>query len=219
MSGVKVDGAWKTPGTVYTKVDGVWKVVSSAYTKVDGVWKMTTFGGPPPQPTFSWYSTGVFSINNYSSLQTYTATLVSGSGTASLNTTTGRYTLSDANARFSVTASWAAGTPASIAGYIERKAYTYDCRSVCGTCCDTCCISYCTCGCSAPIPGNGCPSGTSPNGQCGCGGGTPCMFGCIGCAQYGSCNCHTCCSCVWDIFHDYSGEGYINSGTEWYKVA
>lgn len=217
MSGVKVGGLWKTPSIVYTKVGNQWKIVAQTFTKVNGVWRTTTFGSPPSAPIMGYISTGVFNITNYDSTLVYQATLISGSGTATLNTSTGRYTLSSANARFSVVARYAASSPASGQDFMERRAYTYSCRTVPQTCCETVCIEQCTCGCSGPDPNTGgCPAGSSPNGQCGCGGSSPCMFGCIGCKTFGQ-NCFDCTYTVCDVL--INQPGYINSGTEWYKVS
>lgn len=216
MSGIKVNDSWVQPTGIYVKVDEQWKILSNTYARVDGVWKQTTFGAAPAKPTVSYVSTGLFSIQNYDSSLVYTTTLISGSGSATLNTSTGRYTLSNSPARFKVECSYAVGGPTS-AGYMERKPYAYSCRTVSGTCCSTCCVEQCSCGCVGAGP-SGCPSGSSPNGQCGCGGaGRECMTGCIGCKTTGQC-CSPCSSTVCDVLIDETVNGYINSGTEWYKI-
>lgn len=79
----------------------------------------------PAAPVMDHHTaTGQFIITNYDSSLVYTATLVSGTGSATLNTSTGVYTLSGANSRFSVTAGYAASAPQSDADFMERKAYT-----------------------------------------------------------------------------------------------
>lgn len=125
MSGVKVGGSWRTPAVTYVKVAGVWRTVATVSVKVAGTWRTSTFADPPAKPTLNHHTTaGQFIITNYSPSLIYTATLVSGSGSATLNTSTGVYTLSSQNARFSVTAKYAAGTSESTAGYMERAQYT-----------------------------------------------------------------------------------------------
>ena len=144
MSGARIGGEWKTPSIVYTKVSGQWKIVGQSFTKVSGTWRTTTFGSPPPPPVMSYVSTGVFAISNYDPTLTYTATLVSGSGTATLNAVNGRYTLSGVNSRFSVTSSYALGAPQSDPDFMERKAYTYytETYTYTGTCSGTRTVYY-----------------------------------------------------------------------------
>lgn len=217
MSGIKIGGAWKTPTTTSVKIGGTWRTASVVYAKIGGVWRTTTLGGAPP-PVLSYVSTGVFEVSN-TTAGVYTATLVSGSGSATQSTVNGkvRFTLSGVNSRFSVTFAYASGAPQSVPDYMERKAYTYSCRSVPYSCCGSCnCrLEGGDCYCSAPVNG-GCPPGTSPNGQCGCGGGTPCMGGSIGTVV-----CDTCCSTCYNTYCDVliDQPGYTNSGTEWYKVS
>ena len=216
MSGIKVSDEWKTPSVIYYKDNDQWKIVAQTLVKVNGVWKITTFGSPPASPIMSYVSYGVFSISNYDSTLTYAATLLTGSGTATLNTSTGVYTLSSTNSRFSVTSAYAVGATTSDPDFMERKAYTYSCRTVPQTCCQTCCIvpGYCYCGPPGP---SGCPARSTPNGQCGCGGAVPCMYGTISCQQYGACNCYNCSYTVCDVL--INQPGYTNSGSEWYKVS
>jgi hypothetical protein len=216
MSGVRVGGVWKTPTTTSVRVGGVWKTASVVSVKVGGVWKTTTLGGAPP-PVIEYVSTGVFEVANTQD-GIYTTSLVSGSGSVTQSTVNGkrRFTLSGANSRFSITFSYAAGAPQSVASFMERKAYEYSCREVPYTCCSACnCRTEgADCFCVAP-DADGCPPGTSPNGQCGCGGATPCMGGSIGTVVCDTC-CSTCFETVCDVLIDQPG--YINSGTEWYKV-
>jgi len=172
----------------------------------------------PDPPIMAYVTTGQFSISNYNPTLIYVATLTTGSGTATLNTSTGIYTLSGSNSRFSVVAKYGAGAPDSDQDFMERKAYEYSCRTVSQTCCNTVCIQECSCGCTGPDGSGGCPPGTSPNGQCGCGseGRPPCMFGCIGCQTYGQ-SCYDCSYTVCDVL--INQPGYTNSGAEWYKVS
>ena len=69
-------------------------------------------------------ATGQFIITNYSSSLVYTTALVSGGGTATLNTGTGVYTLSSTTARFSITVGYSGSSPQSAADFMERRPYT-----------------------------------------------------------------------------------------------
>lgn len=124
MSGPKIDGVWKTPSSVYAKINGEWKIAAQTYSKIDGEWKETTLSSPPAKPTLNWYSTGKFIIVGYDSSLVYEESLVSGSGTAILDTSTGIYTLSGANSAFNVVAKYAIGALPSSPAYMERKAIT-----------------------------------------------------------------------------------------------
>lgn len=214
-----ITGEWKNTGTVYAKISGTWRIVGETFAKIDGVWRRTTLGAPPDAPIMEYVSTGVFEISNYDPELTYEAIFKTGSGgTAILNTSNGIYTLSGPNSGFDVVSRYASGTPGSSPGYMERKAYRYSCRDVPYTCCDTCCSTVGSCSCSPPDPATGgCPPGTSPNGQCGCGGDTPCMAGTVPTVQCVSCNCRTCTRQVCDVL--INEPGYTNSGSEWYKVS
>lgn len=133
MSGIKVGGVWRTPGNSFVKVGGVWRTVASVQTKVGGSWQMTTLGAPPAQPTLTKVSAGVFEVSNTDTNLTYSATLVSGGGSATQDVVNGkvRFTLTNANAAFGITAAWAPGAPTSAATNIERKAYTYHTEHQC----------------------------------------------------------------------------------------
>lgn len=221
MSGPKIDGAWKTPASVYVKIEGVWKIAAQTYSKIDGVWKETTLSSPPPQPVLEWVSGETFRIVGYNSSLVYQATLVSGSGTSSLNTSTGRYVVSSSGAyKFNITASYAVGALVSTPGFMEKKLYSYGCRDAtfqqpydCN-----CATVGGDCGCLPPGP-NGCPPGSSPNGQCGCGNTfptLPCMFGSIGTVVCGTCYREACCVEVCDVL--VNEPGYTNSGSAWYRT-
>lgn len=168
----------------------------------------------PSKPTLApAASVTQFTIQNYNAGLIYTVSATSGTATRNGDT----ITLSNNTTICTVTASPPKMGSNSAASTFERKPFAYSCRTVSQTCCDTCCIQQCTCGCAAPVNGS-CDGVGSPNGQCGCGGATPCMFGCIGCLQYGSCNCRDCSYQVCDVLISETGNGYINRGTEWYKV-
>lgn len=163
----------------------------------------------PSAPIMTYFSTGVFSISNYSPSLVYVATLTTGSGNATLNTSTGRYTLSGPDSRFRIVAKYGVGAPESDADFIERNSYSYSCRNVqncVSCCCSATCNGYCT-------SGEPCPPGVGQGfEECGC-----LTFFCgtitVTCGQ----SCTT--SQVCDVFIDESSGGYINSGTEWYKVS
>lgn len=216
----KVFSDWKIPTVVRVKVGGEWKTAVESWVKVDGVWRGSTFAGPPAKPTLSYVTTGVFQITNYDSRLVYSAIFKTGSGgTATLNTNTGRYTLSGEWSGFDVVARYAAGTRPSDPGYMERKKYAYSCRQVareeaydCN--CQPCYLDadgYCT-----DVWGN-CAPGDSPSwGQWGCPG--PMCW-----VYYNGVVCPPCDTCyrtVYDTVCDVliNQSGYTNSGTEWYKV-
>jgi hypothetical protein len=150
-----------------------------------------------------------FVINNYDASLIYNLSVTAGTATRSGNT----ITLSSGDAICTVSCYSQKGITASTGTY-ERKSYTYSCRPVSQTCCDSCCgwVGSCSCG---PAP---CGPGGSPNGQCGCGGGVPCMYGTVPQYVCNSCNCHDCSYTVCDVLIDQTGNGYTNRGTEWYKV-
>jgi hypothetical protein len=212
MSAIRVNGQWKTPSIVYAKVEGQWKIVGQSYSKVDGLWRQTTFAGPPTKPTMSYVSAGVFQISNYNSTLIYEAIFKVGSGSASFNSSNGRYTLNGVNSGFDVVARYATGAPPSAAGYMERKAYVYDCRQVSYTESFSCNCSL-DAGCGQPF--QPCPPGQLPSfGQCGIDG--PMCW-----AYYNGVVCQTCtrtacCQTICDVLRNESG--YTNSGSEWYKV-
>jgi hypothetical protein len=184
MSGPKIDGEWKTPASVYVKIGGFWKIAAQTYSKIDGVWKETTLSSPPAKPTLNWYSTGKFIILGYDSSLVYEASLVSGSGTATLDTSTGIYTLSGANSAFNVVARYAVGALPSDAAYMERKAITQtfvaQCNYISRTCTRDASYSASTTTITETYVGDqsncapySCPagyfvSGPSPTNQCFC---------------------------------------------------
>jgi hypothetical protein len=213
MSGIKVNGEWRVPGLVHAKVDNVWRIGATTHAKIDGVWRVTTFGAPPAKPSLSYVTTGTFVINGYDSTLVYEPVLVSGGGTASFNATNQRYTLSNEDAAFNIIARYAVGAPGSTPTLIERKKYSFSCRTVPQTCCESCCqLEGGNCFC---VPGP-CPSDCPPNGQCGCGGDFPCTCGSIGDVVCRDCNCRDCSFQVCDVL--INEPGYINSGTEWYRI-
>lgn len=72
------------------------------------------------KPTFTQSAAGSFTISNYNSLYTYTATVTAGTVTISGSSVT----LSNANSVATVNVSYARAVPAT-PGTVERKAYTY----------------------------------------------------------------------------------------------
>jgi hypothetical protein len=226
MSGIKLGGQWKTPSIVYTKVDDEWTIVAQTFAKIGGVWRTTTFGSPPDQPQVAYVTTGVFEITNYDPTLVYEATLVSGGGTATFNASNGRYTLSNANARFSVVARYVAGAPASDPAYIERKAYTYYTETFTTTCTDTRTVYY-DCSytvneyyycCGDPCVNNLCP----PQDGWGCNNGTCCTSYCVRTRTVSQ-------TCSRQETYTYSctdtrqvrnptPAGYTDSGVEWYRL-
>lgn len=216
MSGIKISGSWVPPTQVYSKVDGEWKIASQAFSKVNGQWYPTTFASPPDPPEISYVTTGTFEIDNYDPSLVYEAVYVSGSGTTSFNATNARFSLSGQTSRFEVVARYAAGAPASDPAFMERKRYSYTYRNVSYTveeCCpgqyrlDAAC--YCT-----DVWGNCYMGGTPSWGQCGCY--DMCWWYYNGVRCFQQCYPSRCCRQIWDVL--INEPGYINSGTEWYKV-
>jgi hypothetical protein len=127
MSNLKVNDEWKNAGQVYVKINNDWKTVSESFVKVGGIWKRSTLGSPPEKPILEWHTTGQFKITNHDPSLHYLARFSDGpglSGNASLNNSTGIYTLDGRNSAFFVSAAYAAGAPRSEEGYMERKART-----------------------------------------------------------------------------------------------
>lgn len=164
---------------------------------------------PPDKPTLSHTGVGQFSITNYDPINTYVVTM----NTGTFSRTGAAVTVNTGNSICTVVSYSPKGIPSTASTY-ERKSYSYGCRTVPQTCCGGCNCrlegSNCSCG---PAP---CGPGGSPNGQCGCGGIYPCMYGSIG-----SIVCDTCCSdCSYtacDVLIDQPG--YTNNGSEWHKIA
>lgn len=167
---------------------------------------------PPSAPVMSYVSTGVFEVSNTVAGATYSASLVSGSGSASQSTVNGkiRFSLSTNPARFSVTAAWSAGGSPSSADYMERKPFSYT-PYTCGTCCGSPYGCWKSCGCECGGGGCGCYGNSGQSwGQCGCPG-TMCWY------NWGTCqDCSSCCS--GGNLIDETGNGYTNGGSEWYKL-
>lgn len=215
MSKVRVGGAWRSPAVTSVKIAGSWRQASMMYAKVGGVWKITTFVGEPAKPTFAHTAAGKFTIQNYDSNVVYTTTLVSGGGTASRSGAV--ITLSDVNARFSVSAGYAANAPQSALGFVERKAYTYHSENqpyACGSHQCNCRSEWANCGCECGGGGCGCYGNSSQSwGQCGCPG-TMCWYNqrtvCDTCTSY----CDN-----WVQVKDGTPSGYADAFGEWSKVA
>jgi hypothetical protein len=209
MTNIKIFGEWKNQGASFVKVDNVWRSISRSFVKIDGVWRDSTFGSPPAKPIMQYVSTGVFQISNYNSALTYETIFKIGSGgTATLNTSNGRYTLNGTWSGFDVISRYALGAPASAPGYMERKPYSFSCRIVPQTCSQACnCRAVCNGFCSTDPCGG--------YGQCGCQ--APAIWFC------GTVDV-VCDQCPYDCSYEVcdvliNEPGYTNSGTEWYKAS
>lgn len=212
MSGVKIGGAWHTPGSVSVKVAGSWRNVATVSTKVAGTWRISTMGSPPAAPVMGYVSTGVFSVTNPVAGAVYTPTLISGSGTAAWSAGTSRFTISSTTARFSVTAGWASNAPQSAVDYMELfpYAWTPDTRTY-GTCGGNTTGGECTHSfpVTPPCGGGNCSTGCENPSWC-CDARNPSVY-------HPPYTCQTGGSAP--AFIDYSSSGYTDSGSEWYKVA
>lgn len=215
-----VNPPWKSTGTVYAKISGTWRIVGETFVNVNGVWRRSTLGSPPDRPVMDWSSTGQFRITNYDASLTYEAQFVSGSGSASLNTSTGIYTLNGANSAFNVVAKYGPGAPASDAGYMERKARTQRYIKVGENCYGINCVPNRVAVCNEGL--------ALVNGVLTCQG-TPCpcfdsaQFRCI-CWRYGQPDplCYgTRCDDIFDWRDDPKWGGspyfYTDRGSEWSK--
>lgn len=158
---------------------------------------------PPPKATVVRSSTGVFQITNYKSMFLYTLTVTN--GTISNPDSSGYFNMSSANAICTITPSFGLNGPSTL---VERKSYTYSCRTVPQTC-------YQGCNCSVTCNG-GCSTNSACGGyqQCGC----PTWY--CGTVDVVCQSCpYDCSYTACDVLIDQSGNGYTNSGTEWYKVS
>jgi hypothetical protein len=215
MSGPKVDGQWKTPASVHVKVGNTWKIAAQTYSKIDGVWKITTLSSPPPAPILSYQSNNVFRIIGYDNTLVYETSITSGSGTATLNTSTGGYTITGNSDqyRFSVFARYAPGALLSRAGFMERKPYSYSCRQVTYT------EDYAY---NCRLEGGNCycvdcsVSGSVKNDQCGCYGPNTCTVGSIGEVVCDTGFREVCCNTVCNVL--INEPGFTNSGSAWYRA-
>jgi hypothetical protein len=217
-----VFGQWRAPETVYVKVDGSWRIVEQTFANIGGSWRQTTLGRPPERPIMDWHSLGKFRITNYSSSIYYETRFANGSGSVSLDASTGIYTLSGPNSGFYVSAAYAPGAPKSEEGYMERKAKVAVCGNFpeCGTA-----PSYpCKCRpnriaiCNEP-PGDGgvCPNPGLPGASCGCYDASQnrCICWAVGPDYCDTCGggFNYCCSRT----VDFSGQGYTDRVSEWSK--
>jgi len=121
---VNINEEWKNQSEVFVNVEGDWKRVATSYVNIEGEWKQSTLGGAPDRPILNWNSTGKFEIVGYKSYLVYTPTLISGSGSANLDPSTGIFILTGVDSAFNVTASYAIDAPESEVSYMERKART-----------------------------------------------------------------------------------------------
>lgn len=162
----------------------------------------------PSAPIMNHYTTaGQFIITNYVSSLAYTATLITGGGAATLNTVTGVYTLSNVNARFSITAGYSPTAPQSTSAFMERKSYTY---TPVTTCVDNCASAYFW-------PAGNCPGPNCCNAFNNCWGGGVDGY----CAADGT----ICCggsrgsTCTTTNVKDPTPSGYTDSYGEWWRVS
>ena len=206
MSGVKVDGVWKTPAITSVKVDGVWKTVATISVKVDGVWRTSTFAGPPPAPTLSYTAEGQFTITNYDSTLVYA---VSGA------TRTGNLLTSVTNGA-TITTAYVAGAPTSNPSTMNVLA---NARVLYGPA-----TGVTSTGCG-PRPDQCCPSGMIINTSGQVCGGAPGSFISDPNQAAAFCNgqCNDNCwqltiSCYNWYWTDYSGSGYTLIGQTWGKA-
>lgn len=204
MSGVKVDGVWKTPAITSVKVDGVWKTVATISVKVDGVWRTSTFAGPPPAPTLSYTAEGQFTITNYDSTLVYA---VSGA------TRTGNLLTSVTNGA-TITTAYVAGAPTSnpsTMNVLANARVLTDSIGVTSTGCgprpDICCPSGRIMNTSGQVCG-GSPGSLAPDNFCDGTPGYPCPGYCYQLTI-------TCYNWYWT---DYSGSGYTLIGQTWGKA-
>lgn len=214
-------GSWQSQNNVSAKIGGQWKTVKRSFVKINDQWVNAGLGSGPEKPNVVYVSSGVFAVSPYDSNLSYDAEFIPGSGpggSASFNVSNGRFTVTGETAAFNVFARYFPGGPTSTPAYMERKKYDFTCRRVPQQCCGPCnCrLEGGNCFCEPPGP-EGCPPGTSPNGQCGCGGATPCMGGSIGQVVCDTC-CSDCSFTACDVLVDETPNGYINGGSEWYKV-
>lgn len=205
---VKVGSSWKNPAVTSVKVGGVWKTAATMYVKIAGAWKVTTFCGPPPQPTVAYAGSGTtnngkFTITNYGASLTYTLTFVSGTNSGA-SRASDTVTVNAVNSRYSIAASYGAGLVSSPA-YVERKAAVQSSYFV-PTGPPECLYS------PGPISGFCGPGTYYPEG--GWGPGEPAGYYCCGTPGYYV--------YYYENFgpsgYTWSGSDYTNGAGEWYKL-
>lgn len=165
---------------------------------------------PVPLLTHSPTQAGYFTITNYEPTK-YTYTRTDG-----IAITSSTVILSGSSANTIVRSTSPKGFSKST--YIEVAPYEYDCRKVADLCSPCGCYNPGWCTCLAPDAG-GCPEGSTPNGQCGCGNtypDYPCFIGEIlpdVCPD-------ECCTAQPDKCDVLKNKpGYINHESgEWYRV-
>jgi len=188
-SGVNIAGVWKDIASFSVNIDGVWKNISNTWVNPAGTFISTSLVPAPVVPTLSHTGYGEFTITNYNGAYTYNLTLIS--GTAGISRVGAVITVTNVNARYSITASNSPGAAESPIAYFERKAYTY--HSGGQTCNDNC------------QPGGG-PGG---EGDCWCGyrAGDLCCGGCYGQTCYDN-----------PPVKDSTPSGYTDSLGEWWRL-
>lgn len=122
----------------------------------------------PERPTVSHTAYGQFTIVNYDANLTYTTTLITGGGSA--NRAGAVFSLTNVDARFSITSSYAGSNLQSDPTYMERKNPTTYCDPYTAPCTEPGpCNPTVPCGCAGANCGGACCPGFTPSGQCGCG--------------------------------------------------
>jgi hypothetical protein len=212
------------PGPLLRLGGGMSLVMSPKYVQpefwgvVDYIPPYTVPVTPPAAPVMAHTANGKFTITNYDPAVIYKITRVSGTGTASrVNNVV---TISDATARWSIAASYAADTPSSDADFMERRPYTYHSENhsyACGSYSCNCRSDWGACGCACGGSGGNCGCYPSPNsqswGQCGCPGNM--------CWYNQTTVCDTCTSYCdnWVQVKDATPPGYADAYGEWSKVS
>jgi hypothetical protein len=199
---LKVDGTWRQQGASFVRINNQWRTIATMFVKINGTWRSGGLGGEPGKPILQYVGPGSFQILGYDPNLDYQATLITGSGSANLNTSTGVYALTEPNARFSVSAAYAPGAPRSALSFMERKAAVLvvveftQFFNPCGDCRTDVDPNSWTCGCVGADAGGG---------------------------QWGVCICR---GPGFSFYEDFSGQGYIWSGAdytngqgEWYKIS
>jgi hypothetical protein len=170
-------------------------------------------GGIPDKPIITYQNQiGRFTITNYNPNLIYSFSVNSGSVTQTIsgNSLTLALSSGDSTCTVSVYSQKRILGPLSTC---TRKPYAYSCRTVsqsCGYGCN-CRLQGGDCGC---IP---CSQGGVKSDQCGCYGPTTCTTGSIGEVVCDTCY-YDCSYQVCDVLINQTGNGYINNGSEWYKI-
>jgi hypothetical protein len=166
-------------------------------------------GGVPDKPIITYQNqVGRFTITNYNPNLIYSFSVNSGSVTQTISGNSLILTLSSGDSTCTVSVY----SQKRILGPLStctRKPYAYSCRTVQQTCSRAAgCTVECPDSCSSD-PGQG------GWGQCGCGGSSPYggrVIVTCGSEDY-DCSYQAC-----DVLISQTANGYINNGSEWYKI-